>query len=317
MRRSIRNTPDGSRAQRQGEAADEGPAHERELLKGADHGIDERHRSAFGHGPAASSQDSQSWRARIEVRSRQDLRRSTPSDRLAGKKKRFRKVLAHQIQIMQSRHDRAPLAMPAQDELQQVGRRPHVDGRERLVQQDQLSVLQQHAREQHPLKLAARQRSDRPLLEPVESDGRESSSARASRDRPTARNKPISPHSPRQSTSITVIGKLRSISCLLRQVSDVAATESRDPDIAVQRLQRADDAFQQRRLAGAIGSDDRGQRPFQERAIQVMDGRMPIVAEREVGQPDHGGRGDGRSDAVSHDIAHRTASQRTVAAAPA
>ena len=49
--------PDRGRPQRQGEAADEGPAHERELLKGADHGIDERHQSAFGHGPAASSQD--------------------------------------------------------------------------------------------------------------------------------------------------------------------------------------------------------------------------------------------------------------------
>ena len=69
----------------------------------------------------------------------------------------FREVLADQIQIVQNRHDRAPLAMPAQDELQQVGGGPHVDGGERLIHQNQSGVLQQHAGEQHPLKLAARQ----------------------------------------------------------------------------------------------------------------------------------------------------------------
>ncbi len=44
--------------------------------------------------------------------------------------------------------------MPAVDDLHQIGGGLGVDGGERLVQQDHLRLLQQQAREQHPLHLA-------------------------------------------------------------------------------------------------------------------------------------------------------------------
>lgn len=64
-------------------------------------------------------------------------------------------MLADESQVVQGGDDRAPLVVPAQDQVQQVGGGPRVDRRERLVQQDQSRVLQQQAGEQHPLPLAA------------------------------------------------------------------------------------------------------------------------------------------------------------------
>ena len=47
----------------------------------------------------------------------------------------------------------------------QVAHGARVDGVERLVEQDQPGVLQQHAGEQRPLQLAARERIDAARLE--------------------------------------------------------------------------------------------------------------------------------------------------------
>ena len=63
--------------------------------------------------------------------------------------------------------------MPALDQRDQVADGLGVDRVERLVEQDDLGVLHQHAREQRALQLAARQRVDRPLLETFEADRRQ------------------------------------------------------------------------------------------------------------------------------------------------
>ena len=89
---------------------------------------------------------------------------------LARQQQRLGKMLAHQIEVVHDDHHRAPLAMPALDQRDQVGDGPGVDGVERLVEQDQLRVLHQHAGKQRALQLAARQRVDRARFEAFEAD---------------------------------------------------------------------------------------------------------------------------------------------------
>ena len=71
----------------------------------------------------------------------------------------------------------------------------------------------------------------------------------------------------------------------LRQVGDVAALEPTQLDAAGERRQLSDDALEQRRLAGAVRTDDRDQGAVRDRAVQMMHGRMPIIAERQIFEP--------------------------------
>jgi hypothetical protein len=66
---------------------------------------------------------------------------------------------------------RAPLAVPALHQIEQVGRGLGVDRVERLVEHDHAGILQQQPREQHALHLPAGERRDRAILEAGEPDG--------------------------------------------------------------------------------------------------------------------------------------------------
>ena len=50
------------------------------------------------------------------------------------------------------------------------------------------------------------------------------------------------------------------------------------------RLQHADDALHQRRLARAVGADDRRQRAGRDGAAEMMHGRVAAVAERQIAE---------------------------------
>ena len=87
-------------------------------------------------------------------------------------------------------------------------------------------VLQEQAREQHALELAARQRADHAIGEVVQAE-------RGERLRPPPacacasipRQMPISRHSPMATQSNTVIGEAAVDVDLLRQIGDVAPVE--------------------------------------------------------------------------------------------
>ena len=53
-------------------------------------------------------------------------------------------------------------------------------------------------------------------------------------------------------------------------------------DAAGHRLQHADDALHQRRFARAVGPDHRRQRPARRVPLEVVHGRMAVVAQRQV-----------------------------------
>src|SRR5262249_6850369 len=71
---------------------------------------------------------------------------------------------------------------------------------------------------------------------------------------------------------------------LLRQIGDVARAQPAQVDPAGERRQDADDAFEQGRLAGAIRTDDGHERATLDRAVEVVHGRMTVVAERQIAE---------------------------------
>src|SRR5262245_5318834 len=108
---------------------------------------------------------------REQVFRREHARGAAPSDGLARQEQRLRKVCPHKIDIVHGGEYGTPFAMPAPHQVEQVGRGLGIDRIERLVQHDDARVLQQQAREQHALHLAAREGSDGASLKTGEAHG--------------------------------------------------------------------------------------------------------------------------------------------------
>ena len=75
----------------------------------------------------------------------------------------------------------------------------------------------------------------------------------------------------------------------LRQIGDVLRPHAAELDAAGERLDRADDALEQGRLAGAVRADHRDQRTGIDRAVEMMHGRVPVVAQRQIAEFQRGG----------------------------
>jgi hypothetical protein len=137
-------------------------AHEAELDEGLRAA---RSRPMFTPGPFAHRclfvPGSAIWRARNRFSARSTCAGRPPGHRTRGPAAApASKVRAHLLQVVQHGHHGAALTAPAPQQREQVGAGARVDGVEGLVEQDQLRVLQQHAREQHALELAGRQLAD-------------------------------------------------------------------------------------------------------------------------------------------------------------
>ena len=169
-----------------------------------------------------------------------------------GEQQRLGEMPSHQLEVVRDDDDRAAFAVPALDQRHQVADGLGVDGVERLVEQDQLGVLHQHARKQRPLQLAARQRVDRPLLETGEADGRRAPRRhrRAVGRREAAEQAAPRPQAEAPRGPTTRAGKLRSSLRLLRQVGERRARRWRE-HAPGHRLQYADDALHQASICPA------------------------------------------------------------------
>ena len=62
-------------------------------------------------------------------------------------------MLTYSVEIMQHRDDGSPLSPPALQKMQQILGRVLIQGRERLIEQNDVGILQQQPREQSPLEL--------------------------------------------------------------------------------------------------------------------------------------------------------------------
>jgi hypothetical protein len=152
------------------------------------------------------------------------------------------------------------LVAPALQQRQQVGGGARVDGVEGLVQQDQPGVLQQHAREQHALRLAGRQLAQPALFEAGQAHrGQRLQDTACGRPR-SPRKLPMRAHRPSATTSCTAPGSARSRSDGLRQVGHALRRVAFDA--ALKTRDGAAQRPQQRALAGAVGADHRRQRAW-------------------------------------------------------
>ena len=70
----------------------------------------------------------------------------------------------------------------------------------------------------------------------------------------------------------------------LRQIRDLMRIDAGAGNFARQRLERADHALEQGRLAGAVRADHGDQRAVFDLAAEMMHGRMAVIAEREIAE---------------------------------
>jgi hypothetical protein len=61
---------------------------------------------------------------------------------------------------------------------------------------------------------------------------------------------------------------------------------------AVKRLDEPDDALEERRLAGAVRATDSDERTWPEHTREVVNRRVPIIAERHILEAERGGSHD-------------------------
>ena len=70
--------------------------------------------------------------------------------------------------------------------------------------------------------------------------------------------------------------------CALRQIGHATAVDAVQPHAPRQGAEEADNALGERRLAATVRPDDREERAPPDFTVQMVHGRMPVVAERQV-----------------------------------
>ena len=193
---------------------------------------------------------------------------------------------AHLLHVMQRGEHGAPLAVPAQNERDEIGDGLGVDGAERLIEQDEGGILQEQPREQHALELAARQCAHRTMPEVLQTDsGERADNLRLALAIEPAPGADLAPQPHRHAVEHRD-GKAAIDVDLLRQVSNVGFGQPVEIDTAAERLELAHDALEQRRFAGAVRPDNGEQLAVLHLAGDVMHGGMPVVTEREIAKLD-------------------------------
>ncbi len=235
-----------------------------------------------------------------DVLRRQHIGRLAPGHRLAGKQQSFGEVRAHHVEIMQRGQHRALLVMPAAHERQQIGGGFRIDGIERFIKHDHARVLKEQPCEQHALHLPSGKRPYGALLEARQTDGLDRMlDLVALLLSDTAEQTGAAPQPHRH--HVIDADRKRTVDLRdLREISDLLRQHAVALDRAGQRLDDADHALEQRRLAGAVRADHRGERARRDLAAQVMHRRMAVVAERQIL----------KSELCVHRMAQNTTAQR-------
>jgi hypothetical protein len=204
------------------------------------------------------------------------------SDDLACQKQRFRVLLTDMLEVVKDGDHRPPFAMPVSHQRRQVANAGRVDGAIGLVEEDQRGILEQDAGEVRALQLTARERADRTALEAVHADqvdGRGNAFAPGAVEAAKGTDLAPQPH------GHEVVNDHRKAAVERRQlgqVSDLPALHAKQLDAALQRPQFAGDAFEQRRFAGAVGTNDGQQAAGGNLPVQVVNRRMTIVAQSQI-----------------------------------
>jgi len=147
---------------------------------------------------------------------------------------------------------------------------------------DHARVLQHQSRKQNALHLSARKRADAPPLEARKADGRDRGVHPGAVGTPDAAENTAPMPQAHRDEIVQIDGERAVHLGGLRQISEIAVLDALERYTARKRLDETRDPLEQRRLAGAVRADDGDQFPLPDGAIEVMDGRMPVVTERQV-----------------------------------
>ena len=153
---------------------------------------------------------------------------------------------------------------------------------ERLVEDNEPRILQKQSGEQHALHLPAGQIADRPPLEPVQTDGGDRGMDIVPLLAPDpAEQAGLAPQA--HGHEVVDMDRERALDIRhLRQVGHFAPVKAAEIDRAGKRRDDADNAFEQSRFAGAVRADHREQGAARDRAIEMMDRGVAVIAEREI-----------------------------------
>ena len=209
-----------------------------------------------------------------------------PGDRLARQQQRLGKVRPHQIDVVQRREHGALLAVPALHQIEQVGRGLGVDGVERLVQHD-------HAR--RPAAAAAR-----------------TACAASARPRACRSARPSKPVSPTAAIARSIASRVLAADAAeqagalpqphrhhvvdvdreaavdlggLRQIGDVLRLETPSRSMRpASGLSTPTMPLNSVDLPAPFGPTTAISAPVCDGAVEMMHGRMAVVAEREIAE---------------------------------
>ncbi|MDT4850527.1 hypothetical protein FQZ97_846790 [compost metagenome] len=230
------------------------------------------------------------------VRLGQDLRRGPPGHQLARQQQGQREVRPHLRQVVQHHHHRLALPVPLVQQGEQVVGGAVVHRGERLIEQHHRRVLQDQAREQGALQLAARERVQAALFETGEANRGQrrvaqppvfgGEAAQCAHAVPQAHGHHVAQGHREAAVELAV----------LRQPGDALA--GRPAQLAAERLELARQRLDQGGLARAVGAYQRHQRTRGDAQAHVVHRRVAVVAQGEVAQFQRGsrwfgGRGEG------------------------
>ena len=217
----------------------------------------------------------------------QNLRRRTPCHEFARQQERFGILLTNVFEIVQDADYRATFAIPAPHQRRQVANRIGVDSAIGLVKQYQRRILQYHPGKARPLQLAAGELADRPVFQSTQAHRRDRIfNALFGRSIEATEGTELGPQS-QGDKIVNDDGETGIEGRLLGEVGDVFALQADQLDSPLHWPEFTDDAFEQRRFPGAIGSDKGQQAPGGYFALEMMHGRMPLVAKRQVIEADN------------------------------
>jgi hypothetical protein len=203
-------------------------------------------------------------------------------DQFTREQHRFGVFLAHVFEIMEDGDHRPAFAVPAAHQRGQIADGGGIDRPIRLVEQHQRRILKHHPGKQRALQLTSRERPDRTGLETAQADAVDRlGDALAQSAVEAGKGTDLAPqthgHEVMDDDRKAVVKRR-----LLRQVGDLPPLDPVQLDAPLQRTQFAGNPLEQRRLAGAVGADDRQQAAGSHFAVQVVHRRMSVVAQGQV-----------------------------------
>ena len=162
----------------------------------------------------------------------------------------------YSVEIVQHRYDSSPLSLPPSQEMQQILGRALIQGSERLIEQDDIGVLQEQPRKQSPLELTDGKFGDLPIYYGQEADGRERLvDIRGEASRWLADRTEISPIA--ECNEFGDRDRKSAVEfVLLRQIRQAMTRNSGANDLASRRPNDPVKRFQERALPGPVWADD-------------------------------------------------------------